>query len=643
MAAVLRHRGPDAGGTWIDPAAGIGFGHRRLAVIDLTPNGSQPMASESGRFVIVFNGEIYNFEDLRPELVARGHRFRGRADTEVLLAAIEEWGLEEALRRAVGMFALALWDRTEKVLRLARDRIGEKPLYFGWADGVFLFGSELKALRAYPAWRGEIDRAALTLYLRYNYVPAPYSIYRGIRKLLPGSILTVSANDGQLNSRTLTPTAYWSMSAVTRAGEANPFCGDEQEAEERLEVLLKESIRGQMLADVPVGVFLSGGIDSSAIVALMQSQSERPVKTFTIGFQEETYDEATYARAIAHHLGTDHHELYVMPEDALKVIPRLPDIYDEPFADASQIPTFLVCELARKQVTVSLSGDGGDELFGGYNRYSWGRKIWRSIGWMPKTMRKSAAALLSVASHKQGGAILDLVAGILPHAYRVPQPSDKLQKLAEILTVNGPDEMYRRLISHWKNPAAIVIGGSESLRLGGQVRLADLTHQMMFEDTVKYLPDDILVKVDRAAMAVSLETRIPILDHRIIAFAWSLPISMKIRRGKSKWLLRQVLHRYVPRQYVERPKTGFGVPIDGWLRGPLRDWAETLLDEGRLRKEGFFDPAPIRTKWLEHCAGHRNWQYYLWDILMFQAWFEHTSGTGANRMAAARADTLVES
>lgn len=647
MIGTLTHRGPDGFGVWVDPRVGIAVGHRRLAVLDLSESGRQPMVSACGRYVISFNGEIYNFEKLREELAAERAAldWRGHSDTEVLLGAISHWGLEGAIRRSIGMFAIALWDRTDRLLHLVRDRMGEKPLYYGWAGDVFLFGSELKALRAHPAWRGEIDRSALTLYLRYNYVPAPYSIYRGIRKLLPGTILTIPADGRPHHDRPPIASPYWSLDVIARAGAADPFGGDEVAAESRLEELLKQSIRGQMVADVPVGIFLSGGIDSSTMVALMQSQSDRPVKTFTIGFHEEAYDEAAHARTVARHLGTDHHELYVSPEDALGVIPRLPQIYDEPFADSSQVPTYLVCQLARRQVTVSLSGDGGDELFGGYNRYFWGRKIWRSIGWMPPALRRSAAALLRALSHNHGETVLGRLGPVLPSALRVRNPGDKLQKLADVLAVVGPDEMYRRLISHWKNPAEIVIGGSEPppTHAADNARFPDFTHRMMFQDAIGYLPDDILVKVDRAAMAVSLETRVPMLDHRVVEFAWSLPLSMKIRHDRGKWLLQKVLHRHVPKQYVERPKTGFGVPIDGWLRGPLRDWAEALLDESRLRAQGFFDPVPIRTKWHEHCAGRRNWQYYLWDILMFQAWLEHASATGASAASSAPADMVVGS
>lgn len=622
MAAALRHRGPDAGGTWIDPAAGVGFGHRRLSIIDLSPNGSQPMVSQSGRFVIVFNGEIYNFEELRPELLARGHRFRGRADTEVLLTAIEEWGLETALQRTAGMFALGLWDRADRVLYLARDRIGEKPLYYGWLGGTFVFGSELKALRALEKWQATIDQAALTLLLRYNYIPAPYSIYRGIRKLEPGTIFAVPTTSETAGA----VSTYWSLREVVCGAWSRHFPGSEADAAEVLEDLLRRSIRGQMIADVPLGAFLSGGIDSSAVVALMQAQSERPVRTFTIGFREQAYDEARYAKAVATHLGTDHTELYVSSADALAVIPRLPSLYDEPFADVSQIPTYLVCELARRSVTVSLSGDGGDELFGGYNRYGLARSLWRAVGWLPRPVRLLLARGIGQvppdAWERMGGS----ASRLLPPAFRPVRMGEGLHKLAEILRCDGPAAMYHRLVSHWKEPVAVVRDSAEPKTpltdASVWSQCEDYTEQMMYLDSITYLPDDILVKVDRASMGVSLESRIPLLDHRIVEFAWSLPLSMKIRGPRGKWLLRRLLYRYVPRELVDRPKMGFGVPIGSWLRGPLKDWAAALLDPRRLETEGFFHPEPIRQRWEEHLSGRRDWQYPLWDVLMFQAWLE---------------------
>lgn len=628
MTQALAHRGPDDSGHWVGVEAGIALGHRRLSILDLTPTGHQPMRSACERYVIVFNGEIYNFQELRDELEGRGAAsgWRGHSDTEVLLAAIAHFGVEAAVQRCTGMFAFALWDRMERVLHLARDRMGEKPLYYGWVGETLLFASELKALTAYPEWQGEIDRDALALYLRYSYVPTPYSIYTNVQKLLPGTVLTIKTGAGPGAARSSNPVAYWSPRQVAETGCASAAEQDERQLIDDLEQCLKQSIRRQMVADVPLGAFLSGGIDSSIVVALMQAQSDRPIKTFTIGFREESYNEAEHAKAVARHLRTDHTELYVTPGEAMAVIPRLPELYDEPFGDSSQIPTFLVCQLARRDVTVSLSGDGGDELFGGYNRYFWGRRIWRNIGWMPRRLRAGSASMLRLMGRGRWRHAVDTVSDATHGVHHMRNVSDALQKLADIVDVASPDDMYHRLVSHWKDPAAIVLGAKEPPTVltdrAQWARLADFTQRMMYLDLVSYLPDDILVKVDRAAMGVSLETRVPLLDHNVVEFAWRVPLSMKIRNGQGKWLLRQVLYRYVPKELVERPKTGFGVPIDVWLRGPLRDWAESLLDEARIRRDGFFDPKPIRQKWHEHLSGRHNWQYYLWDVLMFQAWQE---------------------
>jgi len=633
MTQALTHRGPDDSGYWVGPEAGIALGHRRLSILDLTPTGHQPMRSVCERYVIAFNGEIYNFQELRDELERQGvaSPWRGHSDTEVLLAAIAHFGVEATVKRCVGMFAFALWDRTERVLHLVRDRMGEKPLYYGWVGDTLLFASELKALTAYPEWQGEIDRDALALFLRYSYVPTPYSIYTNVQKLLPGTVLTIKTGAGSAAARSSNPVAYWSPRQIAEAGCANAAEQDERQLIDDLEQRLKQSIRRQMVADVPLGAFLSGGIDSSTVVALMQAQSDRPIKTFTIGFREQSYNEAEHAKAVARHLRTDHTELYVTPAEAMAVIPRLPLLYDEPFADSSQIPTFLVCQLARQGVTVSLSGDGGDELFGGYNRYFWGRRIWRNIGWMPRRLRAGSASMLRLMGRGRWRKAVDTISDATHGAHRMRNVGDALQKLADIVDVASPDDMYRRLVSHWKDPAAIVLGAKEPPTVltdrAQWARLADFTQRMMYLDLVSYLPDDILVKVDRAAMGVSLETRVPLLDHNVVEFAWRVPLSMKIRNGQGKWLLRQVLYRYVPKELVERPKTGFGVPIDVWLRGPLRDWAESLLDEARIRREGFFDPKPIRQKWHEHLAGRHNWQYYLWDVLMFQAWLAQGGST----------------
>lgn len=649
MATAIAHRGPDDSGVWIGADAGIGLAHRRLSILDLSPAGHQPMLSPSGRFVLVFNGEIYNHLELRQEL-ERNHSsssidaddspspptplpggegsrrtWRGHSDTETLLAGFEAWGIAATLQRAIGMFAIAVWDRAERTLTLARDRLGEKPLYYGWQGDAFLFGSELKALKAHPAFRAGIDRDALSLLLRHNYLPAPYTIYQGIHKLPPGTLLTLSSAARPSDAA---PIPYWSLREVAEQGQAHPFQGDEREAIAALDELLRDAVRRQQLADVPLGAFLSGGVDSSTIVALMQAQSSQPVKTFTIGFHESAYNEAHYAQAVARHLGADHTELYVTPEETRAVIPRLPEIYDEPFADSSQIPTFLVAQLTRRHVTVSLSGDAGDELFGGYNRYLLASAIWRKIGWLPASVRSFAARGMTTLSPTGWDRLYRALTGWLPPRLRFSQPGDKAHKLAEILTAASPELIYRDLISHWKQPTDLVIGATEPPTIPsnreGWARLAEFDHRMMYLDAMSYLPDDILVKVDRAAMAVSLETRVPFLDHRVVEFAWRLPLALKIRHGQGKWILRRVLDQYVPRTLIERPKMGFGVPLDRWLRGPLRDWAEALLDESRLRQEGFFRPEPIRRKWAEHLAGTRNWQYYLWDVLMFQAWQEST-------------------
>jgi asparagine synthase (glutamine-hydrolysing) len=628
MTETLQHRGPDDAGVWTDAESGAALGFRRLAIVDLSPRGHQPMTSESGRFEIIYNGEVYNFASLRRELDQLGHRFRGGSDTEVILAAVEEWGLKAAVQRFVGMFAIALWDRELRQLHLVRDRLGIKPLYYGWFGGTFLFGSELKAIAAHPAFRAEIDRDALTLYLRHGYVPSPYGIYEGVSKLPPGCILSLQHHDQGTE-----PEPYWSARDVALAGAREPFTGSRQDAVTALDELLREAVALRMVADVPLGAFLSGGIDSSTVVALMQAQSSRPVKTFTIGFNEDGYDEAAHAAAVSRHLGTDHTSLVVTPAEARDVIPLLPWMYDEPFADSSQIPTFLVSQLARRHVTVSLSGDGGDELFGGYNRYFWGDTIWRRIGWAPKPARTLGGRALTTLSAETWDRGFSRIQPVLPGRLRQRTPGDKLHKLAEVLYVNTSEDLYLGLVSQWRDPESVVVNGREpSTVLTNKDRwaaLPEFARRMMYLDLVSYLPDDILTKVDRASMATSLEARVPLLDHRVVEFAASVPLGMNISGTQGKGLLRDVLYRYVPKDLMERPKMGFGVPIDAWLRGPLRDWAEDLLDPGAMRQEGFLNPEPIQVKWRQHLSGERNWQYHLWTVLQFQAWLRAGGALGA--------------
>ena len=628
MANAIVHRGPDSAGYW-HSEPGIALGHRRLSILDLSPAGAQPMQSACGRYVIAFNGEIYNHLNLRRELESTFHTvdWRGHSDTETLLAGFRAWGVRATLERCVGMFAFAVWDNKERLLTLARDRMGEKPLYYGWQgigqDGCFLFGSDLAALKAHPAFGASINRDALALYMRHNCVPAPHSIYQSIYKLLPGHLLTVS-----LSQRDPRLEQYWSLPQVAERSMASQFAGSDAEAVNELEAILKDAIAKQMLADVPLGAFLSGGVDSSTVVALMQAQSSRPVKTFSIGFNEEGYNEALHAKAVAQHLGTDHAELYVTSQQALNVIPKLPGLYSEPFSDSSQIPTYLVSQLARQQVTVSLSGDAGDELFGGYNRYVLTRNLWGKLSRLPHPLRAAAAAGIHAMSPSTWNTLLKPIQPLLPASLRMANVGDKLHKGAAALNAESVDELYLNLVTHWE-PDGLVLGAHEPLThlRGKTLPLAglDAVQRMMALDAITYLTDDILVKVDRAAMGVSLETRVPFLDHRVVEFAWRIPQHMKLRNGVGKWILRQVLHRHVPVELIERPKMGFGIPIDSWLRGPLRDWAENLLNEERLRQEGYFSPEPIRRKWREHLSGKRNWQHHLWDVLMFQAWLETQS------------------
>ncbi|RYF30974.1 MAG: asparagine synthase (glutamine-hydrolyzing) [Comamonadaceae bacterium] len=620
MAAAVWHRGPDDAGVWADAEAGIALGFRRLAIIDLTPAGHQPMASSDGRLVMTFNGEIYNHLDMRAELP--GVSWRGHSDSETLLAGFAAWGVPATLQRAVGMFSLALWDTSEKRLTLARDRMGEKPLFYGWVNDAFVFGSELKALRAYPTFNNPISRSSLALYMRHSVVPAPYSIYEEIFKLEPGFML--SLDGASLSAKAVKAEAYWKFTDAVRRGLATPF-HEETEALSSLESTLREAVAMQTVADVPLGAFLSGGIDSSAIVAMMQSQSSRPVKTFTVGFDEAGFDESAHALAVARHLGTEHYAVRVTSEDARYIIPKLPDIYDEPFADSSQIPTHFVCAAARHQVTVALSGDAGDELFGGYNRYLWGKRVWAQLGWMPSVVRQG----LGVGIQQIPISAWDNLGHALPGKHGVSRLGDKAYKLAgRLKSIHSLDDLYRSLVTEWP-PSAVLVRGASAL----PIKLDDLAlttgvpeaeQRMMLWDTLTYLPDDILVKVDRAAMNVSLETRVPFLDHRVVELAWRLPLHMKIRDGQGKWALRQVLYKYVPRELIERPKIGFSIPIGQWLRGPLREWAENLLDQKRLEREGYFESSLILQAWEEHLSGRHDWANRLWTVLMFQAWLDNT-------------------
>lgn len=623
MARSMRARGPDDDGVWFDPAAGAGLAHRRLAIIDLTAAGHQPMASPSGRFTFVFNGEIYNHQQLRGELerAGRAPAWRGHSDTETLLAGFEAWGVETTIARTVGMFAFAAWDALEREMILGRDRLGEKPLYYGWQPGrgtpVFLFASDIVAIRSHPAFAAEVDPTAVALLMRHSYVPAPYSIYSGIAKLAPGSLLRVRAHETAPRT-----TRYWSFAEVARRGKSNVYLGGEDDAVDQLERLLREAIGRQMIADVPLGAFLSGGVDSSAVVALMQSQSARPVKTFTIGFNDPRYNEGIYAKAVAQHLGTDHTELYLEPHQALDVIPQLGSIYSEPFADSSQIPTYLISRLARGSVTVSLSGDGGDEIFGGYNRYLHTHRWWNLISRVPRVVRGGASRVVACIPPTT----LDRLGNLLPGPVDQRRNwGEKLHKAADVMSAPSWEQMYLGLVSHWAGPRPIVLGASAPLLfdLPGE-NLSELSpvEQMMAFDSLTYLPDDILAKVDRAAMATSLETRVPYLDHRVVEFASTLPLEMKLRGAETKRVLRRLLYRHVPRQLIDRPKMGFAVPLDEWLRGPLKEWAAALLDPVRIGQEGILDAQQVHAKWSEHLAGSKNWQHHLWNVLMFQAWHE---------------------
>jgi asparagine synthase (glutamine-hydrolysing) len=677
MALAIQHRGPDDAGVWADTKDGIALGFRRLSILDLSSAGHQPMLSKSGRFVMSFNGEIYNHNDLRVLLSAEQfgkatQPWHGHSDSETLLACFEAWGLEETLHKTVGMFAIALWDTQMRTLHLVRDRFGEKPLYYGWvisastAASTFVFGSELKALRAYSGFANPVSREALALFMRFTYVPAPFSIYQNIFKLEPGCMLSINTDFRNIISTILrqasnlhyatqvpsmpTPPLrpnseqgglrmhrWWSLASVVEASARNQI-SSEEEALETMEQRLKEAVRVQSLADVPLGAFLSGGVDSSCIVALMQAEGSSPVKTFTVGFEEAGFDESPHARAVAKHLGTEHNALFVSAKQAQEVIAELPTMYDEPFADSSQIPTHLVCKAARQQVTVALSGDAGDELFGGYNRYFWGPRIWNRLAWMPYPTRQALGAAIKALPTWGWDAFSRPVNALVPESKNLALVGDRAHKLAaRLCSVHNLDDLYNSLVSEWQDPAQVVKGDNWKIGVNLQVPASMLSDplpavgtedqqlRMMYRDTMTYLPDDILCKVDRAAMATSLETRVPFLDHRVAELAWRLPLNMKIRDGQGKWALRQVLYKYVPKELIDRPKAGFAIPVGQWLRGPLRDWAEALLDEKRLEIEGYFYPKPIRDKRLQHLTGRYNHTPSLWAVLMFQSWLESTN------------------
>jgi asparagine synthase (glutamine-hydrolysing) len=624
MLSCIGHRGPDASGIWTDEFGSLALGHVRLSILDLSEAGAQPMLSASGRYVIVFNGEIYNHLEIRAniEQTVASVSWRGHSDTETLLAAIECWGFESALQKCVGMVAIAVWDKQNQTLSLARDRFGEKPAYYSWQKGTFAFASELKALRQLPAFDACVDRDALSLLLHDSYISAPYTIYKDVYKLLPGHVLCISQADIAAQ-RLPASRPYWTLESAFARGIETPFSGSVQDAVEGLTDHLKQAVQGQMLSDVPLGAFLSGGVDSSVIVSLMQSQSMHPVKTFAIGFADPAYDESKYAREVAQHLGTEHTEWIVSPDEALSVIPHLPQIYDEPFADVSAIPTCILSRVAREKVAVSLSGDAGDELFAGYNRYLGAAKTWNKVSKVPRHARRLLSTAVLALEPTTWDGLAHKLNACLPRRMQYKAVGNKLHRLAKAAQAHDPSEFYEYLTAKWRDPKRVLRQGQLPTARGAQFFAQEEAlslEAMMLADTVQYLPDDILVKVDRASMAVSLETRVPMLDHRLVEFAWSLPMSMKVRAGTGKWILKEVLKQYVPSGLIDRPKMGFDVPIDRWLRGPLRDWAEVMLDQSVLEEQGFFDAQMVRSLWDAHVSGKKSYHHELWPILIFQAW-----------------------
>jgi len=619
MTDRLAHRGPDADGHYRGASDIVGLGHRRLSIIDLTPTGAQPMQTSDGRFVLCYNGEIYNYQELRDVLLAAGEAFCGTSDTEVLLKACARWGVPATLPKLNGMFALALWDARESKLWLARDRFGEKPLYYAWHGGVLLFGSELKALQQHPAFERVISREALALFMRFNYIPAPHCIFDNAWKLPAGHYLELAPGvpPGA-------PQPYWKLNDLTSGRQLIGLSAEDPALIKMLDSQLKLAIKRRMVADVPLGAFLSGGVDSSTVVALMQAQSSRPIKTFTIGFWETNYNEAEDASRVARHLGTEHHEFYVSSRECLDVIANLPQLYDEPFADSSQIPTTLVSQFTRRHVTVALSGDAGDEFWGGYNRYVWVNRLWPKLQRLPLGMRRRVAGVIQHRSPAEWDRLIGLANYMVPNRLRVRGGGEKLHKLAAAMEASTVDDLYGSFVSQWQRPSEVLLDSAEPNYLEPHIASVPnklhYVERMMYVDILTYMTDDILCKVDRASMSVGLEARVPFLDNDLVSLAWSLPIDIRINRGVGKWPLRQVLQQYVPAELFERPKTGFGIPIGDWMRGPLREWTEDMLSESRLRMDGYFRPEVVRRQWAEHLSGRFNRQHSLWGVLMFQAW-----------------------
>ena len=623
MGLAIAHRGPDSSAVWFDEERGIGLSHRRLAILDLSDAGSQPMISTGGRYVLAYNGEVYNFKEIRQELEREFGSiiWRGHSDTEVILYGFESWGLGKTLKKMVGMFALALWDRQDKKIFLARDRMGEKPLYFGWQNQTFLFGSELKALKIHPDFENEIAADALAAYFKYNYIPSGSSIYKGIQKLIPGTYCSVSLQDKMINHA-----SYWQITDHIH-NYTDPTINEPSSHVNSLESLLKDAVKKQMIADVPLGAFLSGGIDSSLIASLMQCERNQPIKTFTMGFNEKRFDEASYAKRIAAHLGTDHTEMYVGEQELMNVIPALPEIYDEPFSDASQIPTFLVSKLARTSVTVSLSGDGGDELFSGYGKYLRLQGIWEKLTATPHGIRKQLASIILSQNTRRWNKWYAALQPVVPTRMRIDNFGEKMHRIARLANSTSQSELHNQYISHWRPNEILVNPPADHFFDLAKVDNLSFIEKMLILDAETYLRDDILVKVDRAAMANSLEVRIPLLDHRVVEFALNTPLNLKIKQGRGKWILREILSRYIPKSLVDRPKMGFSVPLDVWLRGPLKEWTLDILSDSSLAKHGLLNTSLVQNRLQEHMSGAKNWHNELWDVLMFQTWYNNQSGT----------------